>query len=280
MPSTKRETKNLGAATPRAWRNVTLSLGLVNVDVSLGSLMESHQPSGHVVCAEHKQRVTQPYRCDQCDGKPAETAKAFEHGGELVTLEDADIDACKTQPDNVVKLTGFVYAGEVDPIYFDKAYNIWPQRNMGGAYALLVSALRDSGRALVGTTTLTKSTRVMVIRWSTATETLVAHLCHYGANVKANDVALVQRITAEQDAPDQDALVLVDKLLESLASEFDANKVEDTYTEALCSAISAKATGTPVEHQGQPVEDDRATDLMDALRAEVERQQAAKAVAA
>lgn len=270
-------------ATPKAWRNLTLTFGLVSAPVSIGALVQDTKPKGHILCDAHKQRINKHDYCEVCAGRPESTVKAYEHGGELVVLSENDIEDCCDVPSGEVSLTGCVYAGEVDPVWIETSYLIWPQKSKGAsdAYALLTKSLRDSGKALVGTTVLTKSTRTLVLRWSPATETLVAHLCYPGAALKSHEVGMVKTVSDDLTAAiadDSPAMELTAAILDGLATEYDPVEVRDSYAEAMNEAIEAKALKRPARKgkKAAPVSTDA---MLDALRASVEAIKAEKVAA-
>lgn len=266
MASKQEGTTITGA--PRTWRNVALSFGLVNVAVSLASLTKSAGPEGHILCSEHKQRIKQLNYCEACEGAPQSTVKGYDTPEGTVTLDEGEIASIEGAADGMVKLTHCVYAGEVDPIFFEKSYNIWPQRNHGIAFRMLESALRDSGKALVGETTLTKTTRTLMVRWSSATGTLVVHLLHAGAAIKREDIEKVRRVVDAQEAPSPETQEMAEALLDTLPGDFDPAGVQDSYSERLMAAIFAKTSGTTPEAKDEPARDQQ-VEFMDALKATI-----------
>jgi DNA end-binding protein Ku len=258
---------------PRASRSFVLSFGLVNVSVAIAPVMGDSKISANRVCPEHHGRVKQAWFCEAGEHYVplADLVSAYEYGGKSVPMDAEDLKALEALSDGTVKLTACVEASTIDPAYVEKSYLIWPQGGAEQAYDLLYHALREDDRALVGTCVLTKSTRTLVVRYSEEFGTLVAHICHYGANVKTSDVEKVQTYAAGRETPNAETMALVRQVLDSLAPEFDPNAVEDSYNVSLLDAIANKAVGGSI---GKPVDTEATpTDLLAALRAQVNAMQ-------
>lgn len=259
------------SAFPRASRSLNISFGLVNVGVGIAPMMGESTTSAKLLDPVKKLPVKQRYQSEDGDlYGVAECVKGYEYGGEFVVMEDADLKGLEVLSDGAIKLTACVSAGEIDPAYFEKSYLLWPKPGFEQAYDLLSHGLRTSARALVGQCVMTKSTRMLVIRWSFEFGCLVAHVCHYGANVRSEYIAKVTGYTDTRPEPDQEALDLVEALFDSLDQEFDPDSVTDTYTAALDAAIAARAEGRGIVIEPEPDGAPLADDFMAALKAQVE----------
>jgi DNA end-binding protein Ku len=265
---------------PARGTGLTISVGLVNVPVKIAPLIRSTAIGGRRVCSCHQEQVKQANICTVTGGIAEGVETGFEHEGRMVTgVDRADF---KSKRDGQLKLTSFVDIGSIDPLYFEKSYVVWPQDEndtVVAAHDLLARLLQKTGKALVGTTVLTTSTRVVAIRWSQATETLVAHVLTYDANVSWNDVGLVKTGLDQRPAPSEAELDLAEQLLGTL-SDSDAGEVigdvTDEYNERLVAAIEAAAQGLPAPVVEDEPEAAPVIDLLAALQASVEAAAPAK----
>src|SRR5262249_35037493 len=151
-------------------------------------------------------------------------------------------------------------------LYFEKSYLLEPDTGGAQAHDLIAAVLRENGKALIGQTVLGTSTRTLAIRWSPATDTLVAHTLVYEAAIAWNDVADVVRdaadrpLTAAQAAP-------AAQLANALPGEFDLAEVYDDYSNELLAAIAAKAAGKTVPVKPAAPAAAATGDIMEALLA-------------
>src|SRR3982074_1723215 len=76
--------------------------------------------------------------------------------GELKALEEAGTHSAE--------ITEFVPAKSVDPVFFDKAYYLAPDKGGAKPYALLASALRASGRCALGRWAARGKQHIVLIR--------------------------------------------------------------------------------------------------------------------
>src|SRR4051812_31664049 len=134
----------------RAMGSGVISFGLVSIPVKLFS---SNQPqsgvSFNLLHGEDGARLKQQYLCS-VDGKIVpreEMVKGYEfEKGRYVTFSNEELEALEAVGDESIAITEFVHARQVDPVYFDKAYWLGPDRGAARAYALLVAAMKETGR--------------------------------------------------------------------------------------------------------------------------------------
>ena len=249
------------APAPARGSKLTISFGLVNVGVKFAPLVRSERTKGRMLCSEHGQPIKSQTYCEICDGA-VETVTGYEFGGGFVVLQDRK--ALESTRDGVLELRAFVDVADIDPLYVEKTHLLWPQDGQEAGYDLLRDLLYGSGKAVVGTTVLSKSTKAIVIRVSNGV--LVAHVCTYDANVAWNDVALVNQREAKETP--KAMLDAARTLFSSLDEQFDFATVEDEYELRLREAIEAQADGRVIAKVEAP-EAAPVVDLMAALTASV-----------
>jgi DNA end-binding protein Ku len=264
MPPVKK-----GGPQPARGTKLTLSVGLVNVPVKIAPLVRSTSISGKRICPCHSEPIKSQSIC-ATTGEMVEPVTGFEYDGRFVTgVDRADH---KAERDGRLELTGTVELDTLDPLYFDKSYVLWPQDGQEASHDLIAELLRTSGKALIGKTVLTSSTRVIAIRWSDATGTLVAHSINYDEAIAWNDVGLVKAgLDSRPSTADESAIALGEQLLATLTGDLDFGAVRDEYAGNLAVAIEAAAQGLPAPAPAEAAPAPAAIDLMDALRASVEQ---------
>jgi len=259
--------KKVKAPAPARGSKLTLSVGLVNVPVKVAPLVKSTSISGKRLCPCHHLPIKSSSTCTE-DGTVVEAVTGFEQDGKYVVGVERSEHAVAR--DGQVDLASTVDVAALDPLYFDKSYLLWPQDGGEGAYDLLCEALRTSGKALIGQTVLSRSTRVLAIRWSDATGTLVVHSLAYDEAIAWSDVQLVRSATdARRDTVDEGQLALAQQLVSTLPEGVDLEAVADDYNESLRAAIEAAAMGLPAPEVAAAPAAAPVVDLMEALQASV-----------
>jgi DNA end-binding protein Ku len=256
---------------PRRGTNLTIGFGLVNVQVKYAPLVPSGtgRASARTCCATHRAPVTTAYRCSEggelveSDGK----VMLYEVDGRYV---EVDTDALALGRTGRLEVEAAVEAGSLDPLYFEKAYLVWPSAGHEQPFDLLVSLLRQSGKLLVGTTEMANATKVVALRYSELAGTLVAHGCVYDERLAWDDVALVRQAANDRPALPEAMVAQGAMLVDSLDGEFDTAAVTDEYAAALSDAIARAAAGLPPAEKADEPAPEPAVDLMAALAASVE----------
>jgi DNA end-binding protein Ku len=263
--------KKSSAPTPSRGSKLTIGFGIVNVDVKFAPLVAANagRTSARTCCREHMAPVSSEYRCDTGGELVAREGKVMAYETPAGFVE-VDTDALGLEGDKRLDLTGSVDVDSIDPLYFEKAYVVWPQEGHEASYDLLAHVLHDTGKALVGTTVMAKATKAVVLRFSNATGTLVAHGCTYDERLSWNDVTLVRDGVASRPDPDEKLVAMAETLLTSLDVEsFDFEAVKDEYGQELDEAIERTAAGMEPIAKPKAAPQPEVTDLAAALAASV-----------
>ena len=65
---------------------------------------------------------------------------------QYVAFTAEELKAMEEQAQKAIEITEFVPASAVDPVFFDKAYYLGPEKGGEKAYKLLVEAMRQTGK--------------------------------------------------------------------------------------------------------------------------------------
>jgi DNA end-binding protein Ku len=81
----------------------------------------------------------------------SETVKGYKlEDGRYVTVTDEELSELKPESSKVLTLTNFVGRDEVDPLYVDTAYFVYPEKSGVEAYRVIAQALRNKKRGALG----------------------------------------------------------------------------------------------------------------------------------
>lgn len=271
MPRSSTTTRTLSRATKQ-----TISFGMISIGVEVKSLAESKAKttvSANFICPVHKEQIKNKKWCET-GSHEVDAIKAFNHEGQWVVIDESLLDQIVAEKTGELKIDRFVPLEQIDPIYFKSAYIVAPQPSSTGPYDLLGWALREAQAAAVGSAVFggAKATQLIVIRWSAATESLVAHTCVYDDALRWSDVDVVADAAKARPAPPKEQLDLATQIVTSMGGDFDPTVVVDAYNAAKRDLIAQAAAGnTPIAAAPAVVQQAPAEDLMAALRASIEQ---------
>src|ERR1022692_2735040 len=130
-----------------------LIFGMVSFPIRLFSAARSETISFNMLHKDDHSRIKQMTYC-QLEDKPiprSETVKGYEYEKDhYVVIDDEDIKKVAPRTAKVMEILEFVKADQVDPIYLESSYYVAPDEGGEKAYALLFTALKDSGYYGVG----------------------------------------------------------------------------------------------------------------------------------
>jgi DNA end-binding protein Ku len=255
------------------WKGA-VSFGLVSIAVKLFSATEEKDIRFHQVHRADGGRIRYKRTCAVCGEEVAydEIAKGYDlGGGEMVILSDADFAELPLSTSRSIDVLEFVPAEQVDPILYNKAYYLEPDKIASKPYVLLRDALARADRVAIVKVALRQREQLATLRVREGV--LVLNTMLWPDEVReAGFEFLDEDITIRPQE-----LKMATDLIESMAGDFKPEEFTDDYREALQQVIDAKVTGreivAPPEQEEAP---SGAIDLMAALRASVDRARAAR----
>jgi DNA end-binding protein Ku len=135
----------------RAIAAANVSFGLVSIPVKLFSAANTSSGiSFNLLHAKCGSRVKQQYICPK-EGNVVvpreEMRKGYEFSkDQYVLFSDEELKALEEESTQTIDVTEFVPVAAIDPIYFEKAYYLGPDKGGSKAYWLLAEAMRSSSR--------------------------------------------------------------------------------------------------------------------------------------
>jgi DNA end-binding protein Ku len=251
---------------PRAIADLTLSFGLVSIPVRLYPATQSkndiHFNLLHKTCGS---RLKQQYVCIKEDVvvERSEMVKGYEVADDqYVVFAPDELKALEEKGTHSVDIVAFIPLASVDPIYYDKAYYLAPDKRGGKPYALLMQGMEKTGRCALARWAWRGKSYTVQVRVS-GEGGLVLQQLLYGDEVRSmKDL----EITDESiKAPELDLAV---QLINQIAQDtYDPNEFQDEAKKRIEAAIDEKVSGKQVtvseepQHAGAKV-----IDLMEALR--------------
>ncbi|GAA2068491.1 Ku protein [Microbacterium hatanonis] len=256
-----------------------MTFGLVNVPVKVYSATEDHDVSLHQVHNKDGGRIRYQRICE-IDGEVvpfADIDKAYDDGEQTVVLTKDDFDALPSEKSREIDVVEFVPSEQVDPLILDKAYYLEPDSTSPKAYVLLRKTLEQTERTAIVRFSLRQKTRLAALR--VRGDVLVLQTLLWADEVREASFSSLDesvRISAKE-------LEMSASLVESFAKDFDPEEFTDDYQAELRTLIDAKLeqgdaldTAATFGEQEEASDGGEVIDLMEALRASVERSRAAR----
>ncbi|WP_395681213.1 Ku protein [Dokdonella sp.] len=259
----------------RSIASLSISFGLVSIPVKLYTATESSQKISfnmlHKGCGS---RLKQQMIC-ALEGVPVareDTVKGYEFAkDQYVEFTPDELKALEEAGTHAADISEFVPISAVDPVYFDKAYYLAPDKGGTKPYALFAKALRTSKRCAIGRWATRGKQYIVMIR--PIEDGLVMQQLLYASEVRSiNDIDIAT--TDVKDAELKLAQQLIDQ---QSSSTWDPREYKDEVSERIEAAIQKKVDGHQItlaeepEHGGAQI-----IDLMEALRASLEKKGAPK----
>ncbi|MFK4789948.1 Ku protein [Microbacterium sp. ZW T5_56] len=259
------------------WKGA-VTFGLVNVPVKVYSATEDHDVSLHQVHNADGGRIRYQRICE-LDGEIvpfSDIDRAYDNGEQTVILTKSDLDALPAERSREIEVVEFVPNAQIDPILLDKPYYLEPDGKSPKAYLLLRETLERSDRTAIVRFTLRQKTRLAALR--VRGDVLVLQTLLWADEVREPVFASL----TDAEPVSEKELELSAALVETYASDFEPAGFTDEYQTQLRTLIDAKlerGDAVDTEETFGPRGDTgggEVIDLMDALRASVERSRAAR----
>lgn len=254
------------------WKGA-VTFGLVNVPVKVYSATEDHDVSLHQVHDEDGGRIRYKRVCEVCGETVAyaDIDRAYEDDGRMIVLTKDDLAALPAERSREIDVVEFVPSEQVDLLTLDRAYYLEPDSSSPKAYVLLRKTLEQTDRTAIVRFTLRQKTRLAALR--VRGDVLVLQTLLWSDEVREADFSALK----DEVKVSEKELKLSAALVDSFAGDFDPAAHVDEYQQELRTLIDAKIEagegfdvaetfGETSEERGGEV-----IDLMEALRASVER---------
>jgi DNA end-binding protein Ku len=251
----------------RAISTATISFGLVSIPIKLYTTGESKAAVSFNMLHECGTRVKQQYWCpkDERVVPREEIVKGYEFAkGQYVTFTDEEIKSLEAEASHLIEIKEFVPAALVDPVYFDRAYYLGPDKGGDKPYRLLSDAMRETQRVALASYAARGKQYLVLLR--PFEDGLLMQQLRYADEVRS--FSEVERGGAK---PSDKELSLARKLIDQISSEeFHPEAYEDEVKKRVEEVIAKKVEGEEVTYAEAPEPQAKIIDLMDALKASLE----------
>ena len=256
----------------RSIASLSLSFGLVSIPVKLYSATESSASVRFNMLDKDGARLKQQYvsEKDQHVVERAEMVKGYEFEKDrFVIFQPEELKALQESPSHTIDIVAFIPDKAIDPIFYDKAYYLAPDKRGGKPYNLLIQAMRESGRVALAKWAWKAKQYVVQVR--PAEDGLVLQQLLY-----ADEVRSMKELDIEKAPAKPAELKLALQLIEQIAvDDYDPEAYKDEEKERIKAAIDEKIAGREIVAAEAPEHGEsggaQVIDIVEALKASLSK---------
>ncbi len=256
---------------PRTIWKGALNFGLVNVPVGLYSATQDKTVHFNQFEEGTSDRIRYK-KVNERTGVEVPAGKIVKGydlgGGEYVILTEDELDAAEPEKSKLIEITDFVDLDQIDPVYYRSTYYLAPEGEAANkAYALLRQVMRESNKIAIGTVVMRNKEYPVAIRPDD--EVLKLETMYFADEIKSPKKDLPELPKASEVTERE--VQMASLLLESMESDWDPGKYQDTHRLQLQEIIEAKRQGNEIV-TGEEVTPaaTKVVDLMEVLSASID----------
>jgi DNA end-binding protein Ku len=222
-----------------------ISFGLVNIPVKLVTAVDRKNVRFRELRREDASRVR--YRkVAAADGEEVsshEMVKGFEIAPDrYVVLEPDELKALAPESSRAIEIEDFVELADIEPLYYDSSYYLVPGDTAAKPYALLHTAMRESGKAAVARFVLRTKQHLAIIR-PVGDALAVSTVVYHDEVIPASSL---DGLPGEDVRPSDRELAMANQLIESMTVAWEPERYRDTHREEILGLIERKAAGEDI----------------------------------
>ena len=250
------------------WKGA-ISFGLVNIPVGLYNATRRQATVDLDMLRDSDHSRIRYKKVAEADGKevPLEhVVKGYEYEkGKYVVLTPEDFEQVQIKSNQTVDIKEFVKLDEIDPRFFDSPYFLAPEKGGAKVYALLRSALEQTGQAGIAKVVI-RPPREHLAVVKPLDGILVLETMHF-----IDELREPSEVEVPKAALGQKELDMALSLVKTMAGKWEPEKYHDEYRESLMQLIEQKARkGKAPAAKERPEAPDKIIDLVDLLQESIE----------
>ena len=248
---------------PRASWNGFLRLSLVSCPVSLvPATTEAKRVRFNQLNAKTGNRVQQQL----IDSKTGEVVdrddivKGYEYDrGRYATISDDELKALQIESSKIIDLNRFVDRDEVDPIYLDTPYYVYPDGELAAeTFRVIGEAMTHKNKVGLGKVTISSRERQVLVEPRDAGLVM--------STIRSNEEVRPAEFGPPANGEiDADMVAIAESIIERRSGPFDPTSFHDQYQDALRELVAEKTKGQIVAPR-EVEEPPKVINLMEALK--------------
>ncbi len=248
-------------------RKSVITFGMVAIPIAMYTATQDNDIHFNQLHKEDSGRIRYKKTCAHC-GKEItaeDIVKGYEYDkDQYVVVTDEEIEKIKTEKEKSIQILHFAQLNQISPVYYEKTYQAAPEAGGEKAFELLRAALMAEQKIAIGKTVVGAKDTLMAI--IPREDGILISTMLYADDIKE----LQKRYDKPQIAEAE--FNMAKMLINSMDTPFDPSKYKDEYQIKLRALIESKISGKEVV-ASEPQQPGKIIDLMEALKASVEKAQ-------
>jgi len=219
------------------WKG-SIGFGLVSIPIKLFSAVQTSSLELDMLDSRDHARIRYQ-RVNENTHKEVpyeKIVKGYKLDDNYVILEDRDFEDAAPEKSKVIEIESFVNLIDVNPMFYETSYYTEPETKNNKAYALLVEALRKSGKAGLARFVLRNNENLCIIH--PLQNVLVVTNIRFAQEIRSTEDLNIADVNVSKKELDMGLA-----LIKQYEEKFDVSKFHDDYHEELLKIIHAKAKG-------------------------------------
>jgi DNA end-binding protein Ku len=255
---------NDSQTVPRTVWKGQLTLGLLALPVRFVTAARNVSIELNQLHRSDHSRLKQVWFCaaENVQVAKEDVVKGYEYeDGKYVIVDAEEIKAAGPESARIMEVMQFVFAADVDPVYFDTSYYLEPGEGGEKPYALLYAVMQRAACWALTRIAMHNREHVAILR--PGPRGIVLQTLYYQDEIRS-----VAEFRTDLETVKAGELDLAEQLVQSLLGPFKPEQYRDSYRENMMALIHAKVTGGEVqmEHKSSKPQ---VLDIMEALRLSV-----------
>ena len=186
--------------------------------------------------------------------------KGYEYErGRYVTIDDDELKALQIESSKIIDLEHFVDRDEVDPVYLDTPYYVYPDGELAAeTFRVIGEAMEHKNKVGLGRVTMSGRERLVMVEPRDAG--LVMSTVR-----SADEVRPAEFGPPAKGEIDPDMVAIAESIIDRRSGSFDPTTFRDRYQDALHELVAQKTEGKGVAPR-EVAEPPKVINLMDALK--------------
>ncbi|WMJ22655.1 Ku protein [Paludicola sp. MB14-C6] len=243
----------------------TIAFSLVSIPIAMYTANQDNDISFNQLHKEDNSRIKYKKTCGHC-GKEItsqDIVKGYQYDDDkYVVVTEDDLEKIKTEKDKTIQILHFANLNQISPVYYDKTYHAIPEAGGDKAFELLRSALMAEQKIAIGKTIIGNHETLLAI--IPREDGMLIQTMYYNDDIKD-----VPKTYNKPEISDTE-LQMAKTLIKSMDTPFNPEEYKDEYQIKLRELLEQKIAGREIV-QAKPEEQGKIIDIMEALRASIEK---------
>lgn len=254
-------------------RKSVITFGMVAIPIAMYTAIRDNDIHFNQLHKEDNSRIRYKKTCAHCgkEIKSEDIVRGFEYDKDkYVIITDEEIEKIKTEKEKSIQILHFAQLNQISPVHYNRTYQAVPEAGGEKAFELLRLALMAEQKIAIGKTVMgTKDTLMAIIPRE---DGILISTMFY-----ADEVKELQKQYAKPQVSEAE-LNMAKVLINSMDTPFDPSQYKDEYQAKLRELIESKIAGKEIV-AAEPESPGQVIDLMEALKASVEKAKKEKGTA-